>query len=128
MNIAKWFNAPTDDPKSSNALTQPITEFGCQGLELDLPIVCWGEDLRWGDGEWITKPINRRYQQKDPVALLKNSYRVLLTRGRDGLVIYVPDSKLLNSTEVALLAAGVKLLDEKTLENFASPKATLSAS
>ena len=110
MSIAKWFNAPTDDVKSSNALLQPVTEFGCQGLELDLPILCWGEDFRWESEAWRLKPINRRYKQDDPIALLRNAYRVLLTRGRDGLIIYLPLDSSLDLTEVALLGAGVKLL------------------
>jgi hypothetical protein len=42
MNVAKWFNAPATDALSCCALRQPVTEFGCQGLELDLPVVCWG--------------------------------------------------------------------------------------
>ena len=108
MKIDRWYNAPPDDPLASNALTQPVTEFGCQGLELDLPIVCWGEDYVWSSEAWRLTPIKRRYQQDDPLALLRNAYRVLLTRGRDGLVIFVPPDELWDSTEVALLAAGAR--------------------
>jgi DUF2075 family protein len=110
MNVAKWYNAPSDDPKSSNSLRQPVTEFGCQGLELDLPIVCWGDDYLWTGNEWALKPINRRYKQEDPRALLRNTYRVLMTRGRDGLVIFLPPGEMFDQTEVALLAAGVKMM------------------
>jgi DUF2075 family protein len=87
-----------------------VTEFGCQGLELDLPILCWGDDYRRVADDWVLKPINRRYKQDDPQALLRNAYRVLLTRGRDGLIIFVPEDTLMDSTENALLAAGVQLL------------------
>jgi len=110
MNVAKWYNAPASDQKSSNSLNQPVTEFGCQGLELDLPIVCWGDDYLWTGSSWKLKPINRRYPQEDPLTLLRNTYRVLMTRGRDGLVIFLPDEERFNQTEVALLAAGVRLL------------------
>ena len=110
MNVAKWYNAPTSDPKSSNALIQPVTEFSCQGLELDLPILCWGSDYRMQSESWNLTPINRRYKQDDPKALLRNAYRVLLTRGRDGLIIFVPNEPLMDATENALLAAGVQLL------------------
>jgi hypothetical protein len=110
MNEARWYNAPPDDPSSSNALTQPVTEFGCQGLELDLPIVCWGEDYRWDNGSWSMKPVNRQYKQDNPLLILQNAYRVLLTRGRDGMVIFVPPDQMLDATEVALLAAGVRLI------------------
>lgn len=115
MNIAKWFNAPPDDPKSSNALRQPVTEFGCQGLELDLPIVCWGEDYRWEHDQWRRTPIRRKYRQDEPEALLLNAYRVLLTRGREGVVVYLPDDRRLDLTEMVLLAAGLEQLPE-TLE------------
>lgn len=110
MNIAKWYNLSGDDPKSSNALNQPVTEFGCQGLELDLPIVCWGDDYLWTGDKWSLKPINRRYRQVGPQDLLRNAYRVLMTRGRDGLVIFLPPDEIFDQTEVALLAAGVKLM------------------
>lgn len=114
LNIARWFNAPRDDPKSCCALSQPVTEFGCQGLELDLPIVCWGEDYRWTGSEWSLTPVRRKYRQEDPQALLENAYRVLLTRGRDGLVIFVPDDPRLDQTEHALLAAGMRPLPQST--------------
>lgn len=45
IRTAKWFNAPRDAEHSGTRLEQPITEFQCQGLELDHPMVCWGDDL-----------------------------------------------------------------------------------
>jgi DUF2075 family protein len=112
MNVAKWYNAPVDDPRSSNALTQPVTEFGCQGLELDLPIVCWGEDYRYDGRAWELTPVRRRYRQDDPAQLLMNTYRVLLTRGRDGMVLFVPPEPRFEQTVIALLAAGVRYIPE----------------
>ena len=108
MNIAKWYNAPPDDPRSCCALAQPVTEFGCQGLELDLPILCWGPDVMWRSGQWQLSPVRRRYRQTDPQQLVINTYRVLLTRGRDGVVIWVPPMPILDETEHILLAAGVR--------------------
>jgi hypothetical protein len=108
MNVAAWFNAPKGDPKSATALLQPVTEFGCQGLELDFPIVCWGEDYRMEAGAWRLTPVRRRIAQHDPDQLLKNAYRVLLTRGRDGFVVYLPEDQRLDASETALLAAGVR--------------------
>jgi hypothetical protein len=110
MRFGQWYNAPREDPRSCCALELPVTEFGCQGLELDLPIICWGEDVRWTGTEWLLTPIRRRIQQDDPQQLLRNTYRVLLTRGRDGLVVFIPDDRKLDETEVALLAAGLKPL------------------
>lgn len=110
MNIAKWYNSEPSDSKSSNQLLQLVTEFGCQGLELDLPVLCWGEDFRWNEGRWTKTPVKRKYKLDDPAKLLTNSYRVLMTRGRDGLVIFIPPDENLNETEMVLLASGVKLL------------------
>src|SRR5207245_10938612 len=56
LNIGRWFNAPASDPGSCSALLQPVTEFQCQGLELDLPILCWGEDYRWEGDIWRLSP------------------------------------------------------------------------
>ena len=112
MRFGQWYNSPRTNPRSCCALTTPVTEFGCQGLELDLPIVCWGEDMRWTGSEWRLTPIRRRVRQEDPEQLLINAYRVLLTRGRDGFVVYLPDERSLDATEVVLLAAGIKPLPE----------------
>jgi len=107
-NEARWYNDPPESDKSCCALVQPLTEFGCQGLELDFPIVCWGEDYAWTDTEWKLTPVRRKYHQEDPKQLLRNAYRVLLTRGRDGLIIFIPPEESLDATETALLAAGVR--------------------
>lgn len=82
-----WFNADRDDPLSSCQLTLPATEFQCQGLELDLAVLCWGDDLEWNEG-WVDRRKTRG--AVDSGRLRLNSYRVLLSRGRDGFVIYVP--------------------------------------
>jgi DUF2075 family protein len=110
LRVGPWFNADQDDPKSCCALTSAVTEFQCQGLELDLPLVCWGEDYSWqGDG-WRLKPVRRKYHQDDPRQLLTNAYRVLLTRGRDGLVVFVPPEPEFETTAAALLEAGLRAL------------------
>jgi len=91
-----WFLAEPPDIRSSNQLEVAASEFECQGLELDWVGVCWGGDFtfnittgtwshrglsgsRWGS---INKEIDRQY--------LLNTYRVLLTRARQGLVIWIP--------------------------------------
>ena len=106
----RWFNAPPEDPLSCCALEAVVTEFGCQGLELDLPIVCWGSDHRWDSGHWQLSPTRRRDPVDDPVTLLRNAYRVLLTRGRDGLVIFVPPDRELDETFDVLQDAGLRPL------------------
>ena len=76
-------------------------------MELDLPIVCWGNDMVWDGRRWTIRPVRARYPLKDNEQLRRNAYRVLLTRGRDGLVVFLPPDERLDLTEHALLAAGV---------------------
>lgn len=103
-----WYNNPLTSEKSCCQLKEVVTEFGCQGLELDFPIVCWGDDLFWNVNKWQSK--TRRSKAQDPHNLRINSYRVLLTRGRDGMVIFVPNEKNLDGTYQALVQAGAKKL------------------
>jgi len=112
--FGRWYNAPLGEPGSCCNFERAATEFGCQGLELDLPIVCWGDDMTQpaGSSEWSLRPKRRRDAIDDPQNLLRNTYRVLLTRGRDGIVIFLPLLAELDGTELALLAAGVRPLPE----------------
>ncbi|MDP2858949.1 MAG: DUF2075 domain-containing protein [Bacillota bacterium] len=87
-------------------MTSAATEFSAQGLELDFPIVCWGDDLTW-DGQAWRSPLTRS-RARDPHRLRINSYRVLLTRGRDGFVVFVPrDSSCAAAFEV-LVKCGLR--------------------
>ena len=97
IDVKNYFLAPTDDLRSSNKLEVVASEFKVQGLELDYAIVCWDADLRRDEGnnnwdyynfigtEWKKR---RKAEQK---RYLVNSYRVLLTRARQGMVIFVPN-------------------------------------
>lgn len=100
-----WYNDPPESKDSCCQLREVATEFGCQGLELDLPILCWGDDLKW-NGHWIPR-LQPRSTARNPDKLRINSYRVLLSRGRDGMVIWVPPETELDSAYDALLRAGV---------------------
>lgn len=87
---ADWFNKPMDELKSGGNFNSVVTEFGCQGLELDMPIVCWGNDMLWKkeQNSWqFSKAAGTTEEDHD---YRINSYRVLLTRGRDGCIIFVP--------------------------------------
>lgn len=89
-----WFLGDPDDIRSSQYLEDVATEFQVQGLELDWAIVNWDGDLRVDGEDWayhdfrgrkwqcVRKPENQSY--------LKNAYRVLLTRARQGMAIFVP--------------------------------------
>ena len=112
IRIGNWFN---DDPESARSccqLVDVVTEFQCQGLELDLPIVCWGDDFWWqGSSGWVSRPARRNRLVHDPHRLRVNAYRVLLTRGREGLVIFVPPEPAARMDPVldALVSAGALL-------------------
>ncbi|MBW3564897.1 MAG: DUF2075 domain-containing protein [Acidobacteria bacterium] len=94
INPIHWFLNGRDDTRSSWYLEDAATEFQVQGLELDWTCVTWDGDLRfdrrgWGyhnfkGSKWqnVKKSENRQY--------LLNAYRVLLTRARQGMVIFVP--------------------------------------
>lgn len=92
--IGHWFLKPYTDFRSSGALETPMSEFGCQGLELDFIGLCWGGDLIWKDGGWLPRMMRApRWQiirEAEKQRFRRNGYRVLLTRGRAGAVIFVP--------------------------------------
>lgn len=110
VKIAPWYNTGRGSPQSGCEFTSVVTEFGCQGLELDFPIVAWADDYRWDGSKWVNRFSRSRYSIKDPFQLRKNVYRVLMTRGRDGLLVFVPNDKSLDATYHILLAAGMRVL------------------
>lgn len=100
----QWFEAAPTDPYSGCQLEMALSEFGCQGLELDLPLICWGPDCVWSSGGWATK--SGRSRLRDPHRIRLNAYRVLLTRGRDGAVVFLPPGENMDQTFAALCRAG----------------------
>jgi len=92
-----------------------ITEFQAQGLELDAVLLAWGTDFVRKEGNWSierARGYRRGAKIKDSFQLRVNSYRVLLTRGRDGTVVFVPPLAELNETAEYLVAAGFRMLEE----------------
>ncbi|AUI53379.1 hypothetical protein AC20117_12080 [Arthrobacter crystallopoietes] len=94
IDPAVWFLNEPADVRSSHALELVGTEFDVQGLELDWTIVAWDIDYRWNGSHFEHwKFAGARWQQirqnvdRD---FLRNAYRVLLTRARQGMVIYLP--------------------------------------
>ena len=94
VDAVKWFLGAKGDPQSSYSMEYAATEFKAQGLEVDWACVAWDADLRYSGGGWthrqfrgtrwvsINAEDRRRYRE--------NAYRVLLTRARQGMGIYVP--------------------------------------
>lgn len=89
-----WFLNDHADTRSSNYLEDAATEFQVQGLELDWVCVNWDGDLRYSDSGWTFHDFRgSRWQNVNSVEnqnYLRNAYRVLLTRARQGMVIFVP--------------------------------------
>lgn len=94
INHVGWFLNEKDNVDSSYFLEVAASEFKVQGLEIDYSILAWDADLRRsGEGfdyfkfrgtRWNN--VNNMQQQK----YLKNAYRVLMTRARQGMIIFVP--------------------------------------
>ena len=123
----RWFLDPDTDIRSSHLLEVAASEFECQGLELDWIGVCWGGDLvptmdlsswefkRFKGSKW------QNVKQETEQAYTLNRYRVLLTRARNGMVIWVPpgdkndptrDPSRFDRIYRALRKAGVPTLEE----------------
>jgi DUF2075 family protein len=119
VTIADWsmpWNAKQDGgklgigiPKSNYWATDPrgIEQVGCvytaQGFEYDFAGVIFGRDLIWrprkgwvGQPEYSQDTIVKRAAKNDPdrfTTLVKNTYRVLLTRGLRGCAVYFEDAQ-----------------------------------
>lgn len=123
LDAAKWFLGSKQEVDSSYYMEIAASEFKIQGLEIDFAIVAWEADYRYKNGEFqyhkfrggswkkVRADMQRRY--------LKNGYRVLLTRARQGFVIYVPRGseydltrkpEFYDETYEYLLNAGIKEL------------------
>ena len=96
ISAPNWFLNNSMDIRSSYFLEEVATEFDIQGLEIDWACVAWGANFHMNGLGWkyqnfkgtkwqnINKEIDKEY--------LKNTYRVLLTRARQGMVIFIPES------------------------------------
>ncbi|MBN8566332.1 MAG: DUF2075 domain-containing protein [Flavobacteriales bacterium] len=89
-----WFLNDKDDIRSSYFLEEVASEFDIQGLELDWTCVAWDGDLFYHNNKWnFRKFKGTKWQSINSVEItnyLINSYRVLLTRARQGMIIYIP--------------------------------------
>ncbi|MBZ0242223.1 MAG: DUF2075 domain-containing protein, partial [Bacteroidales bacterium] len=94
LDAANWFLNPRTDVRSSYYLEIPATEFSIQGLELDWTGVCWDLDLRRSNSDWDVKAFKgtvwQNVNSNEKRTYVLNKYRVLLTRAREGMVIWIP--------------------------------------
>lgn len=117
VRLGPWYGDPADaeSGRSCRLLNTCVTEFGAQGLELDATLLAWGTDFLFKDGQWSNDKA-RGYRQKkmvkDAFQLRVNAYRVLLTRGRDGCVVFVPSITEMDQTFDYLAASGFTVLSD----------------
>lgn len=94
IDPVQWFLHGKNDVRSSYYLEDAATEYRVQGLELDWACVTWDADLRRVRNGWehwnFVGDSWKRMRMPERQAYLKNAYRVLLTRARQGMVIVVP--------------------------------------
>ena len=115
---------------SSNSLNFSASEFNIQGLEIDWSLLGWDMDMYYSNGKWHEQKMltPKRFVESSEMQKkhILNSYRVLLTRARKGLVIYIPKthdfpdfygvSKYYDSTYEYLKSCGIKDIDESKEE------------
>ena len=102
VNPVKWFLDGKDDVRSSYYLEDVATEFHVQGLELDWVCVSWDGDFRYNENGWQHLSFRgtkwQRINKASRKNYLKNAYRVLLTRARQGMVIFIPEGSFTDPT------------------------------
>ena len=101
-----WYLGPRTDVRSSYRCEVFATEFEIQGLELDWVGLCWGGDFVWDNSKgWQPRNLRPGPNSKwsaiksvEKQTFRKNAYGVLLTRARQGLIIFVPKGNSTDST------------------------------
>ena len=97
LNVSQLKNRESVDwyLKSSHNLDKAATEFQCQGLESEWPIVTFGGDYFLQNNKWVIADsvLNNKFNQQyeDLPTIVENIYRVLLSRSRKGIYIYIPE-------------------------------------
>lgn len=118
-----YFLGQAEDVRSSYYLEDCATEFQVQGLELDWALVTWDADFRHAQGAWSFHDFRGNKWQNihslENQRNLKNAYRVLLTRARQGMVIFVPPGSQEDPTRLpAMYDATFKYLSDLGLKEL----------
>lgn len=104
LSAPNYFLEGKTDVRSSYYLEDCATEFDVQGLELDWSIVAWDADFRYNDSIWTYNNFNgskwNHINDENNKLYLKNAYRVLLTRARQGMIIYIPEGNRIDETRL----------------------------
>lgn len=90
-----WFLNDATDVRSSYYLELVATEFDIQGLEIDYVCLAWDINFYFKNGEWNYQSFEgtkwKRIISEVDKSYLRNAYRVLMTRARQGLIIFIPN-------------------------------------
>lgn len=102
ISAPDWFLNSSDDVRSSNYLEDVATEFDIQGLEIDYVCLAWDINFHFSKDNWHYQRFEgttwRQIHQATERSYMINTYRVLLTRARQGLIILVPHGDDLDRT------------------------------
>jgi len=102
IDVANWFLNPKYDVRSSYFLEDVATEFDVQGLELDWVCLAWGENFYYQDNQWHYQSFKgckwQNINKEEDKQFTKNAYRVLLTRARQGMVIWISEGSESDNT------------------------------
>jgi hypothetical protein len=120
-----WFLNSSSDVRSSCYLEDVASEFLVQGLELDWVGICWDGDFHHKDGKWVCQAFKgtkwQSINDESKRLYLKNAYRVILTRARQGMILFVPKGdesdrtrpqSFYDGTFEYLLSCGIPTLDQ----------------
>jgi hypothetical protein len=129
IDYVKWFLKPAGDHRSSNQLEAALSEFEMQGLEIDVAGLLWGGDLVFPGKQVLARKLKGQQWRTvsgigdpqasadDPRTRVQNKYRVLLTRFRKSMIIFVPQGSADDATRAPadfdsvyeyLLSSGVR--------------------
>ena len=102
ISAPNWFLNNSDDIRSSYFLEEIATEFDIQGLEIDWVCLAWDINYYFENGKWNCQYFSgtkwQNIHNENDKTYLQNAYRVLLTRARQGLIIYIPEGNDLDHT------------------------------
>ena len=106
ISAPNWFLNDKMDIRSSYFLEEVATEFDIQGLEIDWSCVAWGANFYMNNKSWKYQNFKgskwQNINQEIDKEYLKNTYRVLLTRARQGMVIFIPKGSEIDHTRPSL--------------------------
>ena len=95
ISASHWFLNRSDDVRSSHYLEDVATEFDIQGLEIDWVCLAWDINYYFNKGRWNCQNFGgsswKQMHNHSDRSYLQNAYRVLLTRARQGLILFIPN-------------------------------------